>query len=181
MNVASADSGLSPATAKITMAAQHVSPMARRGGSPIMVRLGCGGASSGMDMVCSLGLGGGRPFARHGKTDGVAVEGGARHGGGKPSPGDHRDAVGNFSELVEFFGNDEDCAAPGPQVEQGLANGDGGADIDTPCRLGDDQHAGILQDFPADDELLQVAARKASSWGIRTAPAHAELGDAALG
>ena len=40
------------------------------------------------------------------------------------------------------------------------------ADIDTPCRLRDDQHIRLLQHLAPDDELLQIAAREAGRRGV---------------
>ena len=48
----------------------------------------------------------------------------------------------------------------GGEVDQRLVDRRGGAGVDAPGRLRDDQHLGLLQDLAAHDELLQVAARE---------------------
>ena len=50
----------------------------------------------------------------------------------------------------------------------------GGAGIDAPGRLADDQHAGLAQDFAADDEFLQVAAGQADRFRVALGLAHVE-------
>ena len=57
---------------------------------------------------------------------------------------------------------------------QRLADDGGGAGIDAPGRLADHQHAGLAQDFAADDEFLQVAAGEADRLRIALGLAHVE-------
>ena len=60
------------------------------------------------------------------------------------------------------------------EVDQRLADGGGGAGIDAPGRLADDEDAGLAVDLAADDELLQVAAGERAGLGVGRALAHVE-------
>ena len=60
------------------------------------------------------------------------------------------------------------------EIDQRLPDGRRRAGIDAPGRLADDQHAGLAQDFAADDEFLQVAAGQADRLGIALGLAHVE-------
>ena len=57
------------------------------------------------------------------------------------------DAVGDLGQFVEVLTDDQHGAATGGEVDQRLADGGGGARVDAPGRLADDQHAGLAQDF----------------------------------
>ena len=60
------------------------------------------------------------------------------------------------------------------EIDQRLANDRGGAGIDAPGRLADDENAGLAQDFAADDEFLQIAAGEADRLRIALGLAHVE-------
>ena len=78
----------------------------------------------------------------------------------------HRDAVGDFGELVEVLARHQHGGAGGGEIEQRLADHGGRAGVDTPGRLADDEHGRIAQDLAADDEFLQVSAREARGFRV---------------
>ena len=88
---------------------------------------------------------------------------------GQPALVDHRHAIGQREQLVEVLRDDQNRGTLCREVEQRLMDRRGGAGIDAPGRLRDDQDAGRLQDLPADDEFLQIAAREARRAGIDAA------------
>ena len=67
------------------------------------------------------------------------------------------------------------------EVEQGLVDGGGRPGIDAPGRLGDHQHARVLQHLAADDELLQVAAGQAAGERVDAGRLDVEFLDDPLG
>ena len=75
---------------------------------------------------------------------------------------DDSEAVGERQQLVEVLGDHERRRPRAGEVEQRLVDRGRRPGVDAPGRLGDHQHARVLQDLAADDELLQVAAGQAA-------------------
>ena len=86
----------------------------------------------------------------------------------------HRDAVGDFGELVEILADDQHGGAAAGEIDQRLADDRGRAGIDAPGRLADDEDARLAQDFAADHEFLQIAAGEAGGFRIALGLAHVE-------
>src|SRR5579863_3895122 len=106
----------------------------------------------------------GDPFrmrAAHQKPD--TLEGQRRRGVSRrqATVRDDGNAVGNLHDLVEILADHDDRRARGREIDKGLANSHGGADVDAPTRLIDDENARPCENLATDDEFLQITARKA--------------------
>ena len=86
----------------------------------------------------------------------------------------HRDAVGDLGQFVEILADDQHRGAAGGEIDQRLADRRRRTGVHAPGRLADNQHAGLAQDFAADDEFLQIAAGEAHGFGIALGLAHVE-------
>src|SRR5215510_10876820 len=109
------------------------------------------------------------PHAAHPDADLFDVRFANRLRWGESSLGDDREPVAHFEQLIELLGHDENRDAVVAQIDDLLPDERGGANVDAPCRLRDNEHLRLLQDFAADDGLLQVAARKTLRFGARSA------------
>jgi hypothetical protein len=72
----------------------------------------------------------------------------------------HRDAVRDLEGFIEILRDHEHRRAARGDVDQGLADQRGGARIDAPGRLVDDEQLRLAFDLAPDDVFLQVAAGK---------------------
>src|SRR5256885_2861199 len=158
-------SGSLPSSRNNTTPTTTVSPSASTGDAMDMSRLGAGRTSS-FNMVDLLRRGGACglgpvPEPRHPFPD--LLDGRLRRGDARRYPPlrDDDHAVADLEELVELFADHQHGAAGIAQLQQLAADLSGGADVDAPRRLRDDQQLRIRVDLAADDELLQVAARQA--------------------
>src|SRR5260370_22952676 len=78
----------------------------------------------------------------------------------------HGDPVGDLGEFVEILARHQDGGAGGGEIEQRLPDHGGGAGVDAPGRLADDEHGRVAEDFAADDEFLPNAARPAPGFPV---------------
>ena len=92
----------------------------------------------------------------------------------------HGGTVSNLEKLIEILTHDQNSRAAAGEIDQGLANGRRRAGIDAPRRLAHHQDAGLAQDFAANDEFLQIAARQAYRFRIALGLAHVEVGGRAV-
>src|SRR5471032_3370026 len=81
---------------------------------------------------------------------------------GERSQIDDGNAVAEREDLVEILRDDQYRRARFGEIDQRLIDRRAGPGVDAPGRLADDEHAGRLEDFPADDEFLQIATREAA-------------------
>lgn len=72
------------------------------------------------------------------------------------------EAIADLEQFVEVFGNHQDRRAGITQGNQRAVNGRGGAHVHAPGRVRRHQQFRLLEDFPAKDEFLQVAAGQAA-------------------
>ena len=108
--------------------------------------------------------------AAHQEADLLERGVGGRERAGQHADVDHRQAVGERQQLVQVLRDHQHRGAGAGEVEQRLMDRGGGAGVDPPGRLRDHQHARVLQDLAADDELLQIAAgERARGRGRRSA------------
>src|ERR1700760_1829674 len=78
----------------------------------------------------------------------------------------HRDAVGDFGQLVEVLARYQHRGSAGGKIEQRLPDHGGRTGIDAPGRLAHHQHGRIAQDLAADHEFLQIAAGEGGCFRI---------------
>lgn len=72
------------------------------------------------------------------------------------------EAIADLEQFVEVFGDHQDRRVGVAQSNQRSVNGRGGADVHAPGRVRGHQQFGLLKDFAAEDEFLQVAAGQAA-------------------
>ena len=106
-------------------------------------------------------------------TEALAVE----HRVGQHADIDHGEPVGEHQQLVQILRDHQDGGAVGGQRDQGLMDRSSRTGVDAPGRLRDDEHAWVLQDLAADDELLQIAAGQAARQRLDARRADVELAD----
>src|SRR5207245_6711875 len=82
---------------------------------------------------------------------------------------DHDEAIAYLEEFIEFFAHDKHRARLIAKLEQLGANLRRRAHVHTPRRLRHDQKTRLRINLPADDELLQVAARQTLGRRIESA------------
>src|SRR6266705_1575064 len=116
-----------------------------------------------------------RPHPAHPYADFLDIGFLDRFGRRQATLGDDRQAIAHFEQLVELFRQHEYRHPLVAQVDDLLPNESGRADVDAPRGLRDDEHLGLLHDFAADDELLQVAAREALGFRLRAAAFDVEV------
>ena len=117
------------------------------------------------------------PETGHPAADDFNVHFRLGNGGREMAAVHDRDAVADLEEFVDFLGNDEHGRAVLAQAHQRVADRGGGADVDAPGGLIDDEHARILKNLAAHDELLQIAAREAARMLLRGRGLHVEALD----
>jgi hypothetical protein len=117
-------------------------------------------------MRCSFGV---IEIAAHPHADLVDTGAGRRHGARQAPAGQHRDAVAHHEQLLHFFRHHQHRGALVAQVDDGLADQHGRADVDAPRRLRHHHHFRRQRDLAPDDEFLQVAAGKAGGDRLRAA------------
>src|SRR6266705_1664262 len=110
-----------------------------------------------------------RPHPAHPYPDLLDVRLLNRFGRRQATLGDDRQTIAHLEQLVELFRQDEYRLPFVAQIDDLLANECCSPDVDPPGRLGHDEYLGVLHDLAADDELLQVAARKALGLRLRAA------------
>lgn len=91
------------------------------------------------------------------------------------------EAITNLEQFIEVFGDHQDRRAGIAQGNQRPVNGRGRADVHAPGRVRGHQQFWLLEDFPAEDEFLQIAAGQAARQRPGIGSLHPETADNLFG
>ncbi len=85
--------------------------------------------------------------------------------------------IRDLKQLLNFFRDNQDGGPKIPKCNEALTDRCGSANVEPPSRLRDNEDLGCLRDFPTNNELLQIASRKASCLCLRSAASDIEVFD----